>query len=64
MDNISCKSFSCNAISGISWKNDNTLEVTASNGQVFKLTGISFANYMILKDNPKLLNLIVKRTIS
>lgn len=45
----------------ISWNPDNTLEVVSSNGQVSKITGISFANYLLVKDNPKLLKLLEKR---
>ena len=48
----------------IFWNPDNTLEVVSSNGQVSKITGISFANYLLLKDNPKLLKLIEKRAVS
>lgn len=48
----------------ISWKPDNTLEVASSNGHVSKITGVSFANYLLVKDNPKLLKLIEKRTAS
>lgn len=48
----------------IFWNPDNTLEVVSSNGQVSKITGISFANYLLVKDNPKLLKLIEKRAVS
>lgn len=56
MDNIS--EFS------LSWKPDNTLEVVSSNGHVSKIVGVSFANYLLVKDNPKLLKLIEKRVVS
>lgn len=48
----------------ISWKPDNTLEVASSNGHVSMITGVSFANYLLVKDNPNLLKLIEKRTVS
>lgn len=48
----------------ITWKPDNTLEVASSNGHVSKITGVSFANYLLVKDNPKLLKLIEKRAVS
>lgn len=48
----------------ISWNPDNTLEVVSSNGHVSKITGVSFANYLLVKDNPKLLKLIEKRVVS
>lgn len=48
----------------IFWNPDNTLEVVSSNGQVSKITGISFANYLLVKDNPKLLKLLEKRAVS
>lgn len=44
----------------ISWNPDNTLEVASSNGQVSKITGVSFANYLLVKDNLKLLKLFEK----
>ena len=48
-----------NKSTNITWKPDNTLEVASSNGHVSKITGVSFANYLLVKDNPKLLKLIV-----
>jgi len=48
----------------LSWKPDNTLEVVSSNGHVSKIVGVSFANYLLVKDNPKLLKLIEKRAVS
>ena len=48
----------------ISWNPDNALEVVSSNGQVSKITGVSFANYLLVKDNPKLLKLLEKRAVS
>lgn len=47
-----------NKSTNITWKPDNTLEVASSNGHVSKITGVSFANYLLVKDNPKLLKLI------
>lgn len=45
----------------ISWNPDNTLEVVSSNGQISKIIGISFANYLLVKYNPKLLKMLEKR---
>lgn len=53
-----------NKSTNITWKPDNTLEVASSNGYVSKITGVSFANYLLVKDNPKLLKLIEKRAVS
>lgn len=53
-----------NKSTNITWKPDNTLEVASSNGHVSKITGVSFANYLLVKDNPKLLKLIEKRAVS
>ncbi len=53
-----------NKSTNITWKPDNTLEVSSSNGYVSKITGVSFANYLLVKDNPKLLKLIEKRAVS
>ena len=36
----------------LSWKPDNTLEVVSSNGHVSKIVGVSFANYLLVKDTP------------
>ena len=52
-----------NKSTNITWKPDNTLEVASSNGHVSKITGVSFANYLLVKDNPKLLKLIEKRAV-
>ena len=52
-----------NKSTNITWKPDNTLEVASSNGHVSKITGVSFANYLLVKDNPKLLKLIEKRNV-
>lgn len=54
------------SFSYITWKPDNTLEVASSNGHVHvsNITGVSFANYLLVKDNPKLLKLIEKRAVS
>ena len=52
-----------NKSTNITWKPDNTLEVASSNGHVSKIAGVSFANYLLVKDNPKLLKLIEKRAV-
>ena len=48
----------------VNYLSGNTLEVASSNGHVSKITGVSFANYLLVKDNPKLLKLIEKRAVS
>ncbi len=53
-----------NKSTNITWKPDNTLKVASSNGHVSKITGVSFANYLLVKDNPKWLKLIEKRAVS
>lgn len=53
-----------NKSTNITWKPDNTLEVASSNGHVSKITGVSFANYLLVKDNPKWLKLIEKHAVS
>ena len=40
-----------NKSTNITWKPDNILEVASSNGHVSKITGVSFANYLLVKDN-------------
>ena len=45
------------------WKPNNTLEITLSNDCVIILKDVSFANYLALSSNPKLLDkMILSRT--
>ena len=41
------------------WKPNNTLEITFSNDYVIILKDISFANYLALSSNPKLLDKMI-----
>lgn len=41
------------------WKPNNTLEITLSNNCVIILKDVSFANYLALSSNPKLLDKMI-----
>lgn len=41
------------------WKPNNTLEITLSNDYVIILKDVSFANYLALSSNPKLLDKMI-----
>ena len=46
-------------ILNINWKPNNTLEILLSTGSVITFTDVSFSNYLILSNNPTLLDKII-----